>query len=225
MLSEYHKIETLFDRNSDFTVNTAEYRKEVFRYITEWDVTEKVDGTNIRIMLESSGDLTIGGRTNNAQMPADLFKFLSQKFTVDLMKERFWDGDKTPSVCLYGEGYGPGIQKGGGLYRADKSFILFDCLVDDKWWLRKDALDGVASDLGCEIVPYLGRMTVGNIVEYVRNPFHSAISSKATAEGIVARPPEPMYDAAGKRIIFKLKTRDFFPGKQESKTIHKNDIL
>lgn len=203
---EYHKIKTLFDRNEDFRVNEAKLKHPVIATINKWDVTEKIDGTNVRVMLSEGGDIAIGGRSNNAQMPGDLVMRLVKQFPVERMKAALWINEPV-SVVLFGEGYGAGIQKGGA-YRPDKAFILFDVLVAGKWWLDKDAVDDVAAKIGCEVVPYLGTMTLDQISSLVREPFKSKIGT-AFAEGIVARPIETLFDKKGDRLIIKLKTKDF----------------
>lgn len=211
--AEYHKIETLFERDKEtFVVNPDRLKSTVLGTINLWDVTEKIDGTNIRVMLSETGEVSFGGRSNTAQIPGDLLQHLHRTFTQEKMTTLWIDGTQT-QVVLYGEGYGPGIQKGGGLYRSDKSFILFDVLVGGKWWLEREAVSDVAAKLGIEAVPYLGRMTIEEIVERVRTPFASMIG-KATAEGIVARPIETLFDRRGERVIIKLKTRDLAPGKR-----------
>lgn len=208
----YHKIETLFERDPEtFVVNPRRLKSPVLATISEWDVTEKIDGTNIRVMLSADGEVQFGGRSDNAQLPTDLLLKLMQMFPAERMKQALWINDPVPAV-LYGEGYGAGIQKGGS-YRQDKSFILYDVLIDGKWWLDKEAIDDVASKLGCDVVPYLGRMTLDEIVSLVRNPFASCIGS-GMAEGIVARPIETLFDKKMARVIIKLKTKDFVVGKR-----------
>lgn len=212
--AEYHKINTLFERDrATFIVDPSKLKSSVLGTISEWDVTEKIDGTNIRVMLSEDGEVSFGGRTNAAQIPGDLVQHLMRTFQQDRMKAAMWvDGAPTKAV-LYGEGYGPGIQKGGSLYRDTKGFILFDVLVGDKWWLDKAAVDDVAGKLGIEVVPYLGRMKLDQIVEHVRNPFASKIGT-AISEGVVARPIETLFDKRGERVVIKLKTKDFLPGKR-----------
>jgi hypothetical protein len=214
---EYHKIETLFERDKQtFTVDPTKLKSLVLGTITKWDVTEKIDGTNVRVMLSGGGEgkVSFGGRTNNAQMPGDLIAHLIDKFSEGKMREVLWI-DQTPpsSVVLYGEGYGAGIQKIGGLYRPDKSFILFDVLVAGKYWLDQEDVASIAARLDVPVVPYLGRMTLDEIVDFVKYPFPSKIGT-APAEGIVARPIEPLFDKRGNRIIIKLKTKDFVSGKR-----------
>lgn len=214
-MTEYHKIETLFERDSaTFVVNPSRLRASVLGTIREWDVTEKIDGTNIRVMLAESGEISFGGRSDAAQIHADLVQYLIHTFQRDALKQALWlDPEKPVAAVLYGEGYGPGIQKGGGLYRVDKAFILFDVLIDGQWWLDREAVDEIAGKLGVETVPYLGRMTLEQIVETVRSPFASKLGT-AQAEGIVARPIETLFDKRMKRVIIKLKTKDFTAGKR-----------
>jgi ATP-dependent RNA circularization protein (DNA/RNA ligase family) len=213
-MSEYHKIETLFERDrATFMVDLAKLKASVLGTIGEWDVTEKIDGTNIRVMLSEAGEVSFGGRTDVAQIPADLVQYLVRTFPQDRLKDALWLDGTPVSVVLYGEGYGPGIQKDGHLYRSDKAFILFDVLVGGTWWLSRENVEDVARKLGIDAVPYLGRMTLGQIVETVRAPFASKIGT-ATAEGIVARPIETLFDKHMKRVIIKLKTRDFRAGKR-----------
>lgn len=210
--SEYHKIDTLFERDERFVVDPTKLKKSVLATISEWDVTEKIDGTNVRVMLSEDGVVQFGGRTDSAQMPADLLMHLMRMFPEQKLRDTFWIDGKPVQAILFGEGYGAGIQKGGA-YRPDKSFILYDVLVSEKWWLDKQAVDDVASKFGIETVPYLGRMTLQQIVEHVKQPFASKIG-QAMAEGVVARPIETLFDKRGERIIIKLKTKDFKPGKR-----------
>lgn len=211
---EYHKIDTLFERDREtFVVDPSRLKSPVIGTISEWDVTEKIDGTNIRVMLSAEGEVSFGGRTNAAQIPGDLVLYLIKTFQQDRMKQALWIDGTPIKAVLYGEGYGPGIQKGGGLYRSTKAFILFDVLIGDKWWLDRAAVDDIAEKLSINTVPYLGRWSLSQIIDHVKNPFSSALGS-AIAEGVVARPIETLFDKRGERLIIKLKTKDFIAGKR-----------
>lgn len=222
---EYPKIQTLFERNEDYSIDPTKLKRPVYGTIKEWDVTEKVDGTNIRVIYQPKGctinalgetteahenNIQFRGRTDNANTPGDLLQNLAKLFPVDKLTAQF----QSP-VVLYGEGYGAGIQKVGKLYRPDKSFILFDVLVDGTWWLDTKAVADVAESLGCDVVPYLGRMTLSEIVEHVQgNPISQLVEGSIPAEGIVARPLETLFDSRHERVILKLKTSDFKAGKR-----------
>ena len=212
---EYHKIDTLFERDPiSFVVNPDVLKSPVLGTIREWDVTEKIDGTNIRIMLSAAGDVSFGGRSDNAQIHSGLLQHLINTFQSAKLKAALWLNPEEPvEAALYGEGYGAGIQKGGGLYRPDKAFILFDVLIGGQRWLDRDAVEDIARRLEVPAVPYLGRWQLSDIVQAVREPFPSKIGT-AMAEGVVARPIETLFDKRMKRIIIKLKTKDFVSGKR-----------
>lgn len=220
---EYHKIETLFDRDGKFVV-TEQLRNPIYGAFKKWHVTEKIDGTNIRVMLTEEGKVVLGGRTDAAQIPANLIQYLYEAFPADSLRAAFWLPDesgqpKPVKAVLYGEGYGAGIQKGGGLYRKDKSFRLFDVLVDDKWWLDWPNVEDVARKLGIKASPYLGDFTLEEIVDMVKKGVPSVVSvedsgQQRMAEGVIGRTIEPLFDRRGKRIILKLKTSDFGQARQ-----------
>ena len=69
------------------------------------------------------------GKTNIAQLHADLVTWLRTNVTVEKLRVVFPDS----WAVIYGEGYGAGIQKGGG-HSPTKKFIVFDVLVEGKWW-------------------------------------------------------------------------------------------
>ncbi len=214
-MTEYHKIDTLFERDpTTFIVNPEVLKVSVLGTIREWDVTEKIDGTNIRVIFNAAGDVSFGGRSNNAQIHSGLLQHLTNTFQPARLKAALWlNSDEPVDAVLYGEGYGAGIQKSGGLYRADKAFILFDVLIGGKWWLDRESVEDIARKLEIPAVPYLGRWQLNDIVQTVRTPFPSKIGS-AIAEGVVARPIETLFDKRMKRIIIKLKTKDFVAGKR-----------
>lgn len=206
-MNEYHKIQTVFKRDPATKYKTllmGEYALPEFQYLqsNRWIWTEKVDGANIRIMYED-GKIAFGGRTAQAQILASLVNALQELVGVKVLSEVFPDG----AVCLYGEGYGAKIQKGGGNYRPDQSFVLFDVKVGDIWLKREDVED-VAVKLNLDVVPIIGEGTLDQMVSFVRNGFNSHWGD-FKAEGVVARPKVELQTRMGQRIITKLKCKDF----------------
>lgn len=206
-MKEYHKIQTVFKRdmaNKGKSLLVGQWTMPEFEYLAtnEWIFTEKVDGTNIRVMFD--GDkVSFGGKTDNAQIPVRLIERLRERFAdTQLLKSAFQDGD----VCLYGEGYGDGIQK-GGTYRADQDFVLFDVKIG-QWWLQRKDVEDIASKLSLEVVPIIGSGTLHECIEKVREGIVSQWGNFA-AEGIVARPSTELLTRGGQRIITKIKCRDF----------------
>lgn len=206
-MSEYHKIETLYERD-ERTHKLKEplvLKNRVYGIVNPWVWTEKVDGTNIRCIWRD-GALTFGGKTDNAQIHADLVRWLYENVSVDRLREVFPDA---PSVVLYGEGYGAGIQKGGGDYSPTKRLILFDVRVGD-WWLSDENVRDVGAKLGLDVVPLFGEMTLAVATDAVRAGLPSRVApGRREAEGLVGRPVEALFDKKGARLIVKLKTKDF----------------
>lgn len=190
-------------KNKPFIV--GDWAEPEFDYLqnNQWEWTEKMDGTNIRIMFDGN-EIVFGGKSDNAQIPAKLVKVLQDKFLpqLELFKTQFPDG-----VCLYGEGYGASIQSGGTYIPDGVDFILFDVLIG-KFWLDRENVNGIADLLGIGKVTVVGRGTINQAIEFVRAGFKSVIGT-ATAEGLVIRPTTNLFNRKGERIITKIKHRDF----------------
>lgn len=180
-------------------------------YDNTWVGTEKIDGTNIRVYLrhDNEGDhVAIKGRSDNAQIPADLLKRLEDLFVHDTQwAEVFNEG---VDVTLYGEGYGDRIQKVGSLYNPHGvDFILFDIRIGNFWLVRSD-VNEIAEKLGILSVPVVFAGTLKQAEEEVKKGFHSEISAEPLeAEGMVLVPLGGFLDRGGNRIITKLKARDY----------------
>lgn len=206
-MNEYHKIETLYERDmTTFKVRPGVLKNRTYSLIKSWHWTEKIDGTNIRCLWNVvEGKVTFGGKTDKASIPADLIAYLYATVLIDKLHEVFPD----VNAVIYGEGYGAGIQNGGD-YSPTKKFIVFDVLVDGKWWLNWENTCDVAAKLGLEVVPDVGEMTLEEATAFVQHGFLSRLNTgKAKAEGLVGRTAEPLFDKKGARLIVKIKTKDF----------------
>ena len=206
-MKKYHKIQTIFrrDMSNRGQLIIGEYSCPEFEYLndSQWEFTEKIDGTNIRIMWDGT-ELKIGGRTDNAQIPVFLYDRLNKMFTPEKFAKVF---DSDP-VTLYGEGFGAKIQKGGGNYISDGvSFALFDVLIAD-WWLKRSNVEDVSEKLAIPVVSVIGKGTLNDAVALARKGFNSTWGDFA-AEGIVLRPVVELKTRAGHRIIAKIKCSDF----------------
>lgn len=206
-MNPYHKIKNVFKRTDDGRLILGRWTEPWMEALAEcpfvW--TEKIDGTNIRVMLKE-GHVSLGGRTNNAQIPVKLVQRLIYLFPEDKMIEIF---SNTAEVCLYGEGYGAGIQKGGGNYRADQDFILFDIKINGIWLDRCDVM-GLGERLGISVVPTIGVFKFEHAYPLVDVGFPSNVAmGDIVAEGLVGKPPVELMDKNGERLIVKIKHKDF----------------
>ena len=224
-MQEYQKIQSVFKRDDKtHKFIEGEYSLPEFEYLEDniWIWTEKVDGTNIRIDWNSGWvyqntstfpidletkvleKVVFGGKTDNAQMPIFLLSKLQELFTIG----KFRGSYPETSMCLYGEGYGARIQKGGGNYIPDGvDFILFDVLIDG-WWLKRDGIEDIAGKLGIKVVPIVGRGTIAEAINAIKTGIKSTFGD-FQAEGLVLKPEVELKTRAGHRIITKMKHKDF----------------
>src|SRR5690554_942996 len=104
-MREYPKIHTVFKRdpaNKHRTLIEGDYAQEAFAYLANntWVFTEKVDGTNIRVMIQppqssdGAGRIVFGGKTDNAQIPSFLVRKLEERFLPqqETLLQQFPDG-------------------------------------------------------------------------------------------------------------------------------------
>jgi ATP-dependent RNA circularization protein (DNA/RNA ligase family) len=222
----YPKIETAFIRGDDFKfikgVDVLEenidiegktwlepgyaYRLKEYNEISSWEVTEKINGTHVRVALVG-GKIHFLGKTELSDFPTHLLHKLNTLFNADKLMEVFGGKD----VCLYGEGYGARIQEGkdgGSHYSKDAEFILYDVKIGD-FWLSYENMGCIAESLDLDVVPLLGKMSTQEIVKLVKNGFPSIIGNVPICEGIVAKSETGLMTRNGERMMYKLKHKDF----------------
>jgi len=243
MLS-YPSIENLYVRDDEthkLVVGVA--KRPDFLQVDRWHVTEKIDGMNIRLILTWDNGyphVDIRGRTDKANLPGD---FADSAFGDD--GSPYWsqdslanklasglsditgDGDGSGigelAMIVFGEGYGPGIQKGGGDYASHKSFRAFDVATfrvtnGDEYskplWRTWDDVVTVAAQLDIDTAPVLAvDASTAEVEELVRSMLTSDVSAaegtgNAVPEGVIARTDPYLFDFRGHRVMFKLKGHD-----------------
>lgn len=220
--TEYGKIYSPFVRHIDgpdkHKFDWGNWSRPEFEALAEleWHWTEKIDGTNVRVIWDGHR-VSFGGRTDDAQMPIKLLDVLKEMFPEELLEQQFHGN---PAV-LYGEGYGAGILK-GGVYRPDMAFVLFDVRVGD-WWLLPDTVTEVGQQMGIPVVPEvfpLGQTSPVphspiRVVHYMKylvgvgTPPMSTLHPEAKLEGWVGRPPVGLMGRDGDRLMLKVKAKDF----------------
>lgn len=200
---EYHKINSVYKRTEKGKFIIGDWACTEFEYLAnnQWEWTEKVDGTNIRIDWDKQ-KTRVGGKTDNAQIPAKLIEAIN---ILPLLKNLSYNYPDV-SMTLYCEGYGAGIQK-GGVYRADQSIVLFDILID-KWWLKRVDVEDIGKKLMLQTVPIVGRGSLPEAISFTKDGFKSRWGD-FIAEGLVMRPLIELFSRNGERIITKVKHKDF----------------
>jgi len=210
-MKQYQKIQTVFFRdpkNNYKTLLEGTWAKPEFELLKDinWICTEKIDGTNIRILWDGA-NVRFGGKSDNAQIPAHLVSVLQDTFTNEKMKEHFPEAD---NVCLYGEEYGRKIQKGGNYLPDRADFILFDVKIGD-FWLNRDANEDIANKLNIAVVPIMGIWKLEEAIAFVKKGFKSTIADNTDyiAEGLIMKPTTELFNRKGERILTKIKHTDF----------------
>ena len=112
-------------------------------------------------------------------------------------------------MVLFGEGFGAKIQNGGAYIPDGVDFILFDVYVPNgDLYLSRENVESIAKAFDISIVPIVLEGTLADGVEYVKGHQKSTIGT-AFMEGVVGRPKIEVRGRRGKRIIVKIKYKDF----------------
>lgn len=208
---KYIKIDTLFKRDMEGSKKLieGEFRDETVKFLKDnlWCCTEKIDGTNIGIVWDGHR-VTYQGRTERAQIPTDLLNKLIELFGGEINEQLFEEKFGKTEVILFGEGYGKKIQN-GGKYRNDCSFILFDVYMPEQdLWLKREAVEDIAKSFNIDVVPIILTGTLNEAIAYVKSKPKSTIGT-ANMEGLVCRPVVEIKDRRNRRVIVKVKVKDF----------------
>ena len=211
-MSLYHKIKTVHLRDNETHKLTDKFRNKTVELLkdVEWIFTEKIDGTNIRVMWDGY-EFSFGGRTDRAQIPKDLLKRLKELFNNDDMEQMFEQKFGLKKVTLFGEGYGEKIQNGGDytIRETKQDFIVFDITVNDTFLNRFD-VNLISENLGLYSVPIVfGLETINDAVKFVKKNPKSLLGEKKQMEGVVGTPFYNVYDSNGDRVIVKIKCKDY----------------
>lgn len=226
----YPKIQTLYNRDENFKVNIDEFRWKEFEMIQFWDIYEKVDGRNVRLLVEptkiTSGKksypsyrMYYGGRKVRSTFSVKEHDCLKDLVSKSVLEEVFIPYIPAQYV-IFGELYGVGVQSGGN-YRPDLTFKVFDIFVLDEknvyggWWLEREDMMELSASLGLDVVPFMGQYTVDDVYDFLIGEPTSIISEmeggnpEYIMEGVVARSSPMLFTRRGERVMWKLKCKDF----------------
>ncbi len=207
-MNEYIKIPNIYMREQfgNNKLLTGQFSSPELEYLADckWILTEKVDGTNIRVIWDGYR-VELKGRTDKAQIPANLYEKLTELFLGEDKEELFEQKFGNKTAILYGEGYGEKIQNGGKY--GPVNFILFDVVVDG-YWLNRDSVENIAKYFAINVVPLVGECNLREAVDFISTHPKSNLKDDVM-EGVVARPKCQVFTKKGDPVIVKIKCRDF----------------
>lgn len=221
-MTKYPSIETVYVRDPKTNIlDFGAIRLPEIECVKEWTLSEKIDGTNVRVIITRSG-IEVRGRTDKAQLHPDLIEaVLGIMPAHDHLVEYFHEyggrvDEEGWSVTFYGEGYGAGIQK-GGVYSDTKRFRVFDLMLGEKTWVDDDEMRRVCLDLKIPVVPQLCHTSklptteeeLRQIIPWSLVAVHDRGADQVPAEGIVAKPVHVLLDKYGNRVMWKLTYREW----------------
>ena len=204
-MRKYPKINSLYKRDQNVKghpIIVGDYATQSIADLSEaeWEWTEKLDGTNIRIGYDYLANrLDIRGRTDRAQLPPALLSSILD-MENELMRML------SPGRILFCEGVGAGIQKGGGNYCSGQTIVLFD--VFDETWHTRDGVQRVAGVIGIRHAAVVGGGTLPMAEDLVCTGLRSELG-EFLAEGVVCRPVGGYLEWDGTPVMTKIKARDF----------------
>ena len=205
--TEYHKLWAPYKREpvKPCPLVIGDWARPEFDVLSnqDWTWTEKVNGTNVRVIWDGH-KVQFGGRTDNAQMPMILHDALTAMFPEELLENQF---HATPAV-LYGEGYGAKVASGSGIYRPDPGFVLFDVNVAG-WWLQPHDIAVAAGQMGLDHVPQVMEGSIPEALAWLQDPRCHSRFGIFRPEGFVGKPPLGLLGRDGDRLMIKIKAADF----------------
>lgn len=220
-MNKYHKVHGLYKRYREGPLKgkfiIGEYSRPEFKQLKDitWEFTEKLDGTNMRVIFHShplipeEDRIEIKGKSEKSQLNKELVATLKENLDLERFKSNFEISEEKPDICIYGEGISHKIQKGGKYFKEGKGykFIAFDIKIGGTW-LDRNTVEMLCWNLRIPVAPRIGRGTIEDAINLVKSGMKSTYGD-FIAEGLVIRPVNELLDRRGHRIITKIKTRDF----------------
>jgi len=182
----------------------------------EWHISEKIHGSNISILFTSPNDAPKIFSRNQEITGAN---FYNADDTINTMIEKLspiinqFIKQTKATVRVFGELFGPGIQK-GVKYGPERKIRIFDMMVNDEFQSQEN-MENFFYDMGIGnlLVPKLKiAATFKEAMEY-DEVFQSTLfetDEKNHAEGIVIKPyKDTMVDGQGSVFYVKKKNKKF----------------
>lgn len=180
------------------------WRSEELYYLRndDWTFKRKVDGENIRVKWDGN-EVLWNGKTDKFVCDSEFTDYMNSTFLEEIFEEKF---GREKTVLLFMERMGKKVQT-NELNLDNVEVVLFDVKIGETW-LEEENIK--------EIATYFGIKTV---YDFMPDPNHHdrllALIERMSQgefkdwEGIVAQPQVGLRDRRGKRLIVKIKNKDY----------------
>lgn len=208
-------------------VQNFKYYTEFFQEGQEIVIQEKIHGTNFRAGILPYIPTTLWEKIKSKLGLLPKFQFCYGSNNVQLQKrpgnkgyygeniyqqiaEKYDIANKLePNETIYGEIYGPGIQKGYDYGQTELKLVIFDVkkLAEDRkstQWMTVDEVKDFCSDrLLANTVPelYRGPYSKETVDTYTKGPSILGWGKQEIREGIVIRDPKETSCYMGKKVV------------------------
>ena len=186
------------------------YRTQELAYIrnSTWSIKRKLDGENIRIYWDGEQALW-NGKSNKFQCSAEFQDYMNSTFIEEIFEEKF---GREKEVYIYGEKMGPKTQ-GNELGLDKDEVIIFDVEINGTF-LGEEGIRDVAGYFGTRSVYDFMDLGPSTDINLMSTSLEAIIDDVATNEfgdweGVVCSPTVNIKDHNGKRIIVKIKNKDY----------------
>ncbi len=179
-------------------------------------VSEKIHGTNARAgyVLGEDGPMFACG-SHNLRIHRDQNSTYEMPLLMECVEAlltsfepRIEDGKAVDETILFGEIYGPGVQRGFTYGVGKPQFRAFDIAVGREY-LDWDAFIELCDRFDVPVVPvlYRGPFDADRVAELLAGP--TTLDGDHIREGVVIRPVVERFNQATDRTILKWKSDDY----------------
>ena len=203
----YPKFYAPYKRKKDSKyLDLTQPREELLPYMnneTRWWVSEKLDGTNTRIIWDGY-KVDVKGRTSSSQLQGYQNELLRELIQNDNYK--FDETFGMQEVTIYGEAFGGKIQKNP--HGVEPQFKVFDINIDGVW-LDYPSVKEISKNLGLKYNDHVLFDSWDKVIDIFKDIKKGRDDFDEYFEGLVAVPGHMPLTRLGERVMTKIKVADF----------------
>ena len=180
----------------------------------DWHFSEKIDGTCVQIVLTPTQTRVLSRSGYDAEQKIKdmvLGKLVLQEQIAVLLGNH-------QEIIVFGEAFGHGIQGQIGQEYGALDYRAFAVLADGVWW-NVSAEQWFVKELGLEFVPEIpigkgwGNSELRQAITILEfGDLSCVFAPTKLPEGIIARPRQTLLWPEGSRVLFKLKSEEYYKG-------------